>query len=133
MGEKREPEYVKGFSYPVVGDGVHALNKNMINRMYNQKILRKLGVKIEETTSTARKDPRLRTIKMFESDAEKIPIYVDFENLICYHFGIFAFTGGGKSNLLSNILRRIVYYAKETKIVIFNISCESRCSSPETM
>jgi hypothetical protein len=120
----KEPEYVKGFSYPVVGDKIHILNKQMINRMYNQKIIRKMGVKIERTSPDARLDPRLGTVKMFEAEAEKIPIYVDFENLIRYHFGIFAFTGGGKSNLLSNILRRLVYHTKETKIVIFDISCE---------
>lgn len=122
--EGEEPEYAKGFSYPVVGDKVHILNKAMINRMYNHKILKKMGVKIEKTTSNARLDPRLGTIKMFEAEADKIPIYVDFENLIRYHFGIFAFTGGGKSNLLSNILRRLVYHIQEMKIVIFDISCE---------
>jgi len=37
---------------------------------------------------------------------------------------VFSFTGGGKSNLLSNILRRILYHSKSTKIVIFDISTE---------
>ncbi|MEM2094140.1 MAG: DUF87 domain-containing protein, partial [Candidatus Bathyarchaeia archaeon] len=41
-----------------------------------------------------------------------------------YHCGIFAFTGGGKGDLLSNILRRILIHKKETKVVIFDISCE---------
>jgi len=55
-----------------------------------------------------------------------IPIYVDFEKLIRYHFGVFAFTGGGKSNLMSNILRRILLHTtkENTKMVIFDISCE---------
>lgn len=44
--------------------------------------------------------------------------------MIRYHFGIFAFTRGGKSNLLSNILRRIIYHSADTKVVIFDISCE---------
>lgn len=122
--EGQEPDYVKGFSYPVVGDKVHILNKAMINRMYNQKMLRKMGVKIEKTTSDARLDPRLGTIKMFEAEVNKIPIYIDFENLLRYHFGIFSFTGSGKSNLLSNILRRLVYHMQDMKIVIFDISCE---------
>jgi Helicase HerA, central domain len=39
-------------------------------------------------------------------------------------FGIFSFTGGGKSCLLSNLLRRILYHTSETKIVIFDISSE---------
>ena len=63
---------------------------------------------------------------MFEAAKTKIPIYVDFEKLIRYHFGVFAFTGGGKSNLMSNVLRRIMLHAEKdsTKVVIFDISCE---------
>ena len=50
---------------------------------------------------------------------------MDFEKLIRYHFGVFAFTGGGKSNLMSNVLRRIMLHTAEiTQIVIFDISCE---------
>ena len=67
---------------------------------------------------------RIGIIKMFENSKEKVPIYVDFENMIRYHFGIFSFTGGGKSCLLSNLLRRILYHTSETKIVIFDISSE---------
>jgi DNA helicase HerA-like ATPase len=61
---------------------------------------------------------------MFEDSVEKIPIYVNFDNLVRYHFGIFAFTGGGKSNLLSNLLRKIVQNTSDTKIILFDISCE---------
>ena len=61
---------------------------------------------------------------MFENSDKKIPMYVNFDNIIRYHFGIFAFTGGGKSNLLSNILRRILLHSHDAKIVIFDISSE---------
>jgi hypothetical protein len=61
---------------------------------------------------------------MFEASNVPIPIYVDFEKLIRYHFGVFAFTGGGKSNLMSNVLRRILLHTADTKIVVFDISCE---------
>ncbi len=49
---------------------------------------------------------------------------MDFESLIRYHFGVFAFTGGGKSNLLSNVLRRILLHSREVKVVVFDVSCE---------
>nr|MDO8045969.1 ATP-binding protein [Candidatus Baldrarchaeota archaeon] len=120
----KDPEFVKGFSYPIIGSEAYILNSKMINLMYNQKIVEQLGVDITKTSPDARKDPRLGLIKMFEASEISIPIYVDFEKLVRYHFGIFAFTGGGKSNLLSNILRRIIYHTKDTKIVIFDISCE---------
>jgi len=124
LNEKGECEFKKGFSYPVIASEAYILNGEMINRMYNQKIVEKLGVGTSKTTENARTDPRLGVIKMFEASKTRIPIYVDFENLVRYHFGVFAFTGGGKSNLMSNILRRILYHTNDTKIVIFDISCE---------
>ena len=119
--------YVKGFTYPVVGELVYILNKATIHRMYNRKLLEELGLTWNEkivTSPDARKDPRIGTIKMFQEEDGGVPIYVSFEKLVRYHFGVFSFTGGGKSNLLSNILRRILYHSKSTKIVIFDISME---------
>jgi len=120
----KNPEFAKGFSYPVVASEAYVLNSEMINRMYNQRIAEKLGVDTSRTVEGAREDPRLGVIKMFEASKQRIPIYVDFERLVRYHFGIFAFTGGGKSNLMSNILRRLLCHTEDTKIIIFDISCE---------
>lgn len=117
-------EFVKGFSYPIVGSHVYLLNSDMINRMYNQKIAKKLGIDPSKTVDDARADPRLGLIKMFQASKTVIPIYVDFEKLVRYHFGVFAFTGGGKSNLMSNVLRRILLHTEDTKVIIFDISCE---------
>ncbi len=119
-----EFQFEKGFSYPAVGSPVHLLSCEMINRMYNKKITDSLGIPMTKTTSDARSDPRLGLIKMFETEDTVIPIYVDFEKLVRYHFGVFAFTGGGKSNLMSNVLRRILLHTKNTKTVVFDISCE---------
>ena len=121
-------QYAKGFTYPVVGERVFILNKATIHSMYNRKLLEELGLPWEDerilTSSDARKDPRIGTIKMFQEEGTLVPIYVSFERLTRYHFGVFSFTGGGKSNLLSNILRRILYHSKNTKVVIFDISME---------
>ncbi|HEY4822510.1 MAG TPA: ATP-binding protein [Candidatus Bathyarchaeia archaeon] len=119
-----EPKYERGFSYPVLAAEAQILNRDMIGHMYNQRILAKMGYNAKATTSDAYKDPRIGTIQMFESMEEKIPIYVDFEAMVRYHFGIFAFTGAGKSNLLANILRRILLHAPEVKVVVFDISSE---------
>jgi DNA helicase HerA-like ATPase len=124
LGSDCKFEFSKGFSYPVVGSPIYILNSEMINRMYNQKIADKLGVDSQNTVEDPKVDPRLGIIKMFETSKTKIPIYTDFEKLIRYHFGVFAFTGGGKSNLMSNVLRRIMLHMSEKKIVIFDISCE---------
>jgi hypothetical protein len=125
--EGNEHRYVKGFTYPVVGERIYILNKATIHRMYNRKLLEELGLRWDEkivTSSDARKDPRIGTIKMFQDDDGAVPIYVSFEKLVRYHFGVFSFTGGGKSNLLSNILRRIIYHSQSTKVVVFDISME---------
>ena len=124
LGKKGEFEFVKGFSYPVVGSSSYVLNGEMINRMYNQRIAQQLRVDTSKTVEDARADPRLGLIKMFEASRTAIPIYVDFEKLVRYHFGVFAFTGGGKSNLMSNVLRRLLLHTNDTKIVVFDISCE---------
>jgi hypothetical protein len=124
LNEKCEFEFVKGFSYPVVGSPAYLLNSEMINRMYNQKIAEKFGIDPSKTVEDARADPRLGLIKMFQASKTVIPIYVDFEKLVRYHFGVFAFTGGGKSNLMSNVLRRVLAHTDNTKVIIFDISCE---------
>ena len=119
-----EFEFFKGFSYPVVGSSAYLLNSGMINRIYNKRITDQLGIDALRTVEDARVDPRLGLVKMFEASKTVIPIYVDFEKLVRYHFGVFAFTGGGKSNLTSNVLRRILLHSKNTKVVLFDISCE---------
>jgi len=119
-----EPKYEKGFTYPVIAAEAQILNRDMISHMYNQRILAKLGFNPKTTTSDAYKDPRIGTIQMFESMEEKIPIYLDFESMVRYHFGIFAFTGAGKSNLLSNVLRRLLIHQPEVKVIVFDISSE---------
>ena len=122
--EGRDPQFERGFSYPVVGSKVYILNREMIRNMYNRGIPEAIACEGMETCADARKDPRIGTIKMFEASEQAIPLYLDFDSLVRYHFGIFAFTGGGKSNLTSNILRRILIHKKDVKVVIFDISCE---------
>lgn len=124
LNKKCEFKFEKGFSYPVAGSPCCVLNSEMINRMYNQKIAEQLKVDTSKTVEDARADPRLGLIQMFEASKTAIPIYVDFEKLVRYHFGVFAFTGGGKSNLMSNVLRRLLLHTDDTKIVILDISCE---------
>jgi hypothetical protein len=39
---KIEHEYIKGFSYPIIGDNAFLLNSDTISKMYNQKVLSKM-------------------------------------------------------------------------------------------
>ena len=124
LGPDGECKFLKGFSYPVIASEAYILSSTLINRMYNQRITEKYGIDPTKTSDDARKDPRLGVVKMFQAAKTVIPIYIDFEHLVRYHFGVFAFTGGGKSNLMSNILRRLLLHQKDIKVVIFDISCE---------
>jgi uncharacterized protein len=117
-------EYIRGFSYPIIGDSVFLLNAKTVSQMYNQKVLKKMNVQMDSLPLEVQKSLKIGTIKMFEDLEDKIPIYINFDNLVRYHFGIFAFTGGGKSNLLSNLLRKILKNTADTKIILFDISCE---------
>jgi hypothetical protein len=127
--EDKSYEFVKGFSYPIIGNEVFLLNSETIREMYNKKIIKQLENKLaktkkEENVLLKVSDQNIGIIKMFENSKDKIPIYVNYDNMIRYHFGIFSFTGGGKSNLLSNLLRKILLSTDDTTIVIFDISCE---------
>lgn len=117
-------EYIKGFSYPIIGDTVFLLNAKTVSQMYNQKVIKKMNWSLNTSCLSTSEGPELGIVKMFENSREKIPVYVHLDNLVRYHFGIFAFTGGGKSNLLSNTLRKILVHTKDTKILLFDISCE---------
>ena len=119
-----EIEFKKGFSYPLVGDRVYVLNMETVDRIYNTRVKEALNFTKTKTTADPRKDPRVGTLRMFMESEKQVPVYVDLQKLMRYHFGVFSFTGGGKSNLMSNLLRRILYHSKDTKIVIFDISCE---------
>ncbi len=119
-----EIEFRKGFSYPLLGSKVFVLSMETIDHVYNARVREALGVTRKRTVSDPRKDPRVGVLRMFQESEAEIPVYVDLEKLVRYHFGVFSFTGGGKSNLLSNLFRRILYHSPDTKLVIFDISCE---------
>ncbi|MCD6514409.1 MAG: DUF87 domain-containing protein, partial [Candidatus Odinarchaeota archaeon] len=127
-----ELEFENGWTFPIIGEKVNILNRTSIAYLFNKEILKKLlkkeKITIKDFEEYERKlnkkkvNPRIGVIQMFTD--EEIPLLVDFEDLIRYHFGVFAFTGGGKSNLVANLIRKAYHYEKDIKILIFDISCE---------
>lgn len=53
-----------------------------------------------------------------------LPFTVDMENLIRYHAGFFGFTGSGKSNLASSLIRKAVMDDKDLTVVVLDIAGE---------
>ena len=56
---------------------------------------------------------------------DHVRAFLRIEDLIKVHFGIFGFTGAGKSNLLSTLIRKLLTQSQEPiKIVIFDLMGE---------
>lgn len=55
---------------------------------------------------------------------EDVDVKVNSSLLTEYHMGIFAYTGGGKSNLVSHLVRLIITNNPYTKVVIFDVAGE---------
>ena len=53
-----------------------------------------------------------------------LPFTVDMDSLIRYHAGFFAFTGSGKSNLASSLIRVAMKHDPELTVVVLDIAGE---------
>jgi hypothetical protein len=54
----------------------------------------------------------------------ELPLRVSMEDLVRFHSGFFAFTGTGKSNLVSTLIRKALHGTDDTRIVVFDVSGE---------
>lgn len=104
------PKIQEEGNVPMVGHQVCLLNTSMTERIAN------LNIDLEHDNAiqigTLVRDPDVRA-------------FLRVEELIKVHFGIFGFTGAGKSNLLSTLVRRLLTESKEpVKIVIFDLMSE---------
>jgi hypothetical protein len=53
-----------------------------------------------------------------------LDLKVDVDNLVKYHAGVFGFTGSGKSNLTSLLVRQIINALADTTVVVFDVAGE---------
>jgi hypothetical protein len=95
---------------PMVGHEVHLLDTPMTEKVAN------LSLDLERDN--------LIHIGNLVRD-ENVRTYIRVEELIKVHFGIFGFTGAGKSNLLSTLVRKLLTESQEpVKIIIFDLMSE---------
>lgn len=104
------PKIQEEGNVPMVGHQVCLLNTWMTERIAN------LNIDLEHDNAiqigTLVRDPDVHA-------------FLRVEELIKVHFGIFGFTGAGKSNLLSTLVRKLLTESKEpVKIVIFDLMSE---------
>jgi hypothetical protein len=95
---------------PMVGHPVHLLDRPMTEHVAN------LALDLDRDNviqiGNLVRDPDVRA-------------FLRVEDLIKVHFGIFGFTGAGKSNLLSTLVRKLLTESQEPiKIVIFDLMSE---------
>lgn len=87
---------------PLVGAEAYLLSRDTVDILVNVED----GISIGEMIG-------------FEHDLK-----IDTLNLIKYHGGVFGFTGTGKSNLSSVIIRKVLENLKDTKVVVIDIAGE---------
>jgi hypothetical protein len=110
LSNRQEVEIRADENLPMIGSKVE-----LVDNDYTQKIAN-LGInpEIENTL----------TIGQLVRDPE-VNIWLRIEDLIKVHFGIFGFTGAGKSNFLSTLVSKILSETKEyVKIIFFDLMGE---------
>ncbi len=108
----REPNFIRKNVAPLTGAEINLLSDQTVQKLicYTPK----------ETTSVEN-----YTIgHLLGATDNQIPFTVNIEKLLHYHVGAFAFTGSGKSNLTSLVIRKALNSVPNVKFVIFDISSE---------
>jgi hypothetical protein len=108
--DKNEPVIQEEGNLPMVGHEAHLLDTRTTERVAN------LNIDLEHENAIQ--------IGTLVRDS-KVRAFLRVEDLIKVHFGIFGFTGAGKSNLLSTLVRKLLTESSEpVKIVIFDLMSE---------
>ncbi|MDP8023758.1 MAG: ATP-binding protein [Nitrososphaeria archaeon] len=95
-------EFVKDNSIPLPGSRVYLLSRESVERFLS----------IEDGIAIGK-------LLGFELDLK-----VNLNSMVKYHMGAFGFTGSGKSNLLSYLIRKSLEADKELKAIVFDIAGE---------
>lgn len=106
---KKKPDTSPDESLPMIGEEAHLLSDSLTNQIINKGLL-------DEAV------PVISPCKLVLNPA--VDVRVGLEDLLRTHFGVFGFTGSGKSNLLSTVVADIVTRRNETRIVLVDLMAE---------
>lgn len=94
------------WSYPLIGGKIRFLSADAVSTFINASL------------------PQSAPPLCHMSIHEEIGVRLDLAKLVEFHFGVFAYTGGGKSNLVSHIVRTLISNTSDVKVVIYDIAGE---------
>ncbi len=97
-----EPKFTKTTLIPLIGSKAYLLSNQTVRRF----------LCVEDGVSVG------------ELIGFNIPLTINIESVVRYHTGVFGFTGSGKSNLTSYLIRKAVEAIPELKVVIFDVAGE---------
>lgn len=107
--EEYEPVMVPESNIPMIGEKVRLLNPDWTARVINHDLQ-----KIQDQTITLG--------NLVGSDS--VNILALWDGLMRTHFGVFAYTNAGKSNLLSTLIAKVYEKANDAKIVVYDLMGE---------
>lgn len=96
---------------PMVGGLVSILGPDLTERVVNRNI-----------DQVAERDQLIRGGTLIRSSS--LPVWLRVEEFLRLHFGIFGFTGSGKSNLISTYASRLLASGVPVKLVLFDLMSE---------
>ena len=108
----RESNFIRKNIAPLTGAEVSLLSDETVQRL------------ICYTPKDAKSVEHYTIGHLLGATDNQIPFTVNVEKLLHYHVGEFAFTGSGKSNLTSLVIRKAMNSIPNVKFVIFDISSE---------
>jgi uncharacterized protein len=108
----REPNFIRKNVAPLTGAEVNLLSDQTVQKL------------ICYTPKETKTLENYRIGHLLGATDNQIPFTVNIEKLLHYHVGAFAFTGSGKSNLTSLVIRKAMNSVPNVKFVIFDISSE---------
>ena len=107
--ERGTPRMVSESNIPKLGEKVSLLDAGWTERIVNRELQN-----IQDQTIT------LGTL----ANSKEVKIMVLWDGLIRTHFGVFAYTNAGKSNLLSTMIAKVFRKTDDAKIVIYDLMGE---------
>src|SRR2546425_201490 len=107
---KKQPATSPDESLPMVGEEAHLLSDDLTNQIINKGLLSGSGILT------------ISPCNLVLNPA--VEVMISLEDLLRTHFGVFGFTGSGKSNLMSTVVADIVHRSNETKIVLIDLMAE---------